>query len=49
MSEIRVAAPFVLPTMNGVIGETVKPRDFEYGQNRGIFGRDLTAGNRRAI
>jgi hypothetical protein len=35
--------------MNGVIGETVKPQDFGYGQNRGIFARDLAAGNRGAI
>jgi hypothetical protein len=38
MSEIRVAAPLFCPTMDGVIGETVKPRDFEDGQNRDIFG-----------
>jgi hypothetical protein len=49
MSEIRVAAPLFCPTMHGVIGETVKPGDFEYGQNRGIFGHDLAAGNRGAI
>jgi hypothetical protein len=35
--------------MDGVIGETVKPRDFEYGQNRDISGGDLAAGTRRAI
>jgi hypothetical protein len=35
--------------MDGVIGETVKPRDFEYGQNRDIFTRDLAAGNHGAI
>jgi hypothetical protein len=34
--------------MDGVIGETVKLRDFEYGQNRDIFALDLAAGNRVA-
>src|SRR3981189_3648684 len=29
ISKIRVAAPFVCPTMQGVIRETVKPRNFE--------------------
>jgi hypothetical protein len=35
--------------MHGVIGETVKLWNFEYGQNRDIFARDLAAGSRGAI
>jgi hypothetical protein len=35
--------------MHWVIGETVKLRSFEYGQNRGIFASDLAAGNLGAI
>jgi hypothetical protein len=35
--------------MQGVIGETVKPRKFEDSQNRDIFADDLVAGNHRAV
>jgi hypothetical protein len=35
--------------MQRVIGQTVKPPEFEDGQNRDIFARDLVAGNHRAI
>jgi hypothetical protein len=35
--------------MHGVIGETVKPPNVEYAQNRDIFGLDLAAGNRGAV
>jgi hypothetical protein len=35
--------------MHGVIGETVKPQNFEDGQNRDIFARDLVAGDRGAV
>jgi hypothetical protein len=35
--------------MQGVIGQTVKPPEFEDGQNRDIFTRDLAGGNHRDI
>src|SRR4051812_48300668 len=34
ISEIRVAAPLFCPTMQGVIGETVKRRNVQDAQNR---------------
>jgi hypothetical protein len=37
MPKIRVAAPLFCPTIQGVIGETVKRRTIEDGQNRDIF------------
>jgi hypothetical protein len=50
MPKIRVAAPLFCPTIKGVIGETIKPRTIEDGQNRDIFGPAIwAAGQSRAI
>jgi hypothetical protein len=45
----RRRALLFCPTMHRVIGETVKPPDFEYAQNRDIFARDSAAAERGAI
>src|SRR3954471_19812012 len=40
MSKIRVAAPFVCPTMQGVIGETVKPATLQSVETQTFLPRD---------
>jgi hypothetical protein len=46
MSEIRVAAPFVCPTMQGFIGEIVKPRTSKTVKTQTYSRGILAAGDR---